>query len=49
MVSSLIPSWKIEGEKLEAVTDYIFLGCKITMDSDHSYEIKCACYLEGKL
>ena len=34
MVSSLIPSWKIEGEKLEAVTDYIFLGCKITMDSE---------------
>ena len=32
--------WQIEGEKLEAVTDFIFLGSRITVDSDCSYEIK---------
>ena len=35
-----ITSWSIEGEKLEAVTDYIFLGSKITVDGDCSREIK---------
>ena len=34
MASSPITSWLIEGEKVEAVTDYIFLGSKITADSD---------------
>ena len=33
-------SWEIEGEKVEAVTDFIFLGSKITADSDCSHEIK---------
>ena len=33
-------SWQIEGEKLEAVTDFIFLGSKITADGDCSHEIK---------
>ena len=33
-------SWQIEGEKLETVTDFIFLGSKITRDSDCSHEIK---------
>ena len=38
--SNSITSWQIDGETLETVTDFIFLGCKITADSDHSHEIK---------
>ena len=38
--SSPITSWQIDGGKVEAVTDFIFLGSKITMDSDYSHEIK---------
>ena len=40
MISSLITSWQIEGGKVEAVTDLIFLGSKITADSDCSHDIK---------
>ena len=40
IVSSPITSWQIEGEKVEAVTEFIFLGSKITVDSDYSHEIK---------
>ena len=40
MASSPINSWQIEGKKVEAVTDFIFLGSKITADSDCSREIK---------
>ena len=40
MASSHITSWQIEGEKVEAVTDFIFLGSRITVDSDCSHEIK---------
>ena len=40
MASGPITSWEIEGEKVEAVTDFIFLGSKITLDSDYSHEIK---------
>ena len=40
MESSLITSWKIYGETMETVTDFIFLGSKITADGDHSYELK---------
>ena len=40
MVSSLITSWHIVGEKLETVTDFIFLGSKVTADDDCSHEIK---------
>ena len=40
MVSSPITSWQIDEKKVEAVTDFIFLGSKITADSDCSYEIK---------
>ena len=40
MASSPITSWQKEGEKVEAVTDFIFLGCKITVDSDCSHKIK---------
>ena len=48
MTSGPITSWQIEGEKVETVTDFIFLGSKITGDSDCSHEIK-GCSLEGKL
>ena len=40
LASGLITSWKIEGKKVEAATDFIFLGSKITIDGDCSYEIK---------
>ena len=40
MASGSIISWQIDGEKVEAVTDFIFLGSKITADSDCSHEIK---------
>ena len=49
MASSPISSWQIDGEKVEVVTDLIFLGSKITVDGDYSHEIKDACSLEGKL
>ena len=40
MASSPITSWQTEVEKVEAVTDFIFLGSKITVDGDCSHEIK---------
>ena len=40
MASSPITSWQIDGEKMETVTDFIFLGSKITADGDWSHEIK---------
>ena len=40
MASSPITSWQIDGEKMETVTSFIFLGCKITMDGDWNHEIK---------
>ena len=40
MASGPITSWQIEGENVEAVTDFIFLGSKITADSDCSHKIK---------
>ena len=40
MASSPIASWYIKGEKVETVTYFIFLGSKITADSDFSHEIK---------
>ena len=48
MPSSPITSQQIEGGKVEAVTDLIFLGSKITLDADCSHEIKDVCSLEGK-
>ena len=47
MASGPITSWQIEGEKVEAVTDFIFLGSKITVDGDCSHEIK-RCLLLGR-
>ena len=40
MASSPITSWQIDGEKMETVSDFIFLGSKITADGDCSHEIK---------
>ena len=40
MASGPITSWQIEGEKVETVTDFIFLGFKITADGDCSHDIK---------
>ena len=40
MGSSPITSWEIDAEKMETVTDFIFLGSKITGDSDYSHKIK---------
>ena len=40
MASSPITSWQIDGETMETVTGFVFLGCKITADGDCSHEIK---------
>ena len=47
MMSSLITSWRVDGETVEAVSDFIFLGSKITVDGDCSCEIK-RCWLLGR-
>ena len=47
MASGLITSWQIDGETMETVTDFIFLGSKITADGDYSHEIK-RCLLLGR-
>ena len=47
MASDPTTSWQIDGEKVETVTDFIFLHCKITADSDCSHEIK-RCLLLGR-
>ena len=50
MASGPITSWEIDGETVETVSDFIFLGSKITADCDCSHEIKkCLLLLEGKL
>ena len=49
MTSSLIISWQIEGEKVETVTDFIFLGSKITADGDCSHKIKSRLLLGRKV
>ena len=48
MASSPITSWQIDGEKVEAVTDFISLASKITLDGYHSHEIKGLLILERK-
>ena len=40
MASGLITSWQIEGKNVDAVTDFLFLGSKITVDGDRSHEIR---------
>ena len=49
MASGPITSWQIDGETVEAVADFIFLGSKITADGDCSHEIKDTFSLEEKL
>ena len=49
MASSPITSWQIDDEKIETMTDLIFLGSKIISDGDYSHEIKRCMLLEGKL
>ena len=44
-----ITSWQIEGETMETVTDFIFLGSKITADGDAAMKLKDTCSLEEKL
>ena len=49
MASSPITSWQIDGETVETVADFIFLGSKITADGDWSHEIKRCLLLERKV
>ena len=49
MTSGPITSWQVDGETMETVTDFIFLGSKITAEGDCSHEIKDTCSLEEKL
>ena len=49
MASGPITSWEIDGETVETVSDFIFLGSKITTDGDCSHEIKRRLLLAGKL
>ena len=49
MASGSITSWQINGETMETVTYFIFLGTKITADGDYSHEIKRRLLLGGKL
>ena len=47
MASGPITSWQTDGETMETVTDFLFLGSKVTVDSDCSHEIK-RCLLLGR-
>ena len=49
MASSPITSWQIDGETVETVAEFIFLGSKITADCIAAMKLKDACSLEGKL
>ena len=49
MASNPITSWQRDGETVETVADFIFLGSKITADDDCSHELKDAYSLDGKL
>ena len=49
MASGPITSWQIDGETVESVTDFIFLGSKITADGNATKKLKDACLLEEKL
>ena len=49
MASGPIISWQIDGETMETVTDFIFLGSQITADGDYSHEIKRHLLLERKV
>ena len=49
MPASPITSWQIEGENVEVVIDFLFLGPQITADGDCSHETEDVCFLAGKL
>ena len=49
MTSGSITSWQTDGEKVETVTDFIFLGSKITAGGNSAMKLKDICSLEGKL
>ena len=49
MASGPITSWQIDEETMKTVTDFIFLGSKITADGDCGHELKATCSLEEKL
>ena len=49
MPSGPVTSWQIDGEKMETVTDFLFLGSKTTANGDCSQKLKDACSLEEKL
>ena len=49
MASGPITSWQVVGKKMETVTVFIFLGSKITVDSDYSMKLKDVCSLQEKL
>ena len=49
MASGPITSWQIDGETMETMRDFIFLGSKITADGDAAMKLKDACSLEEKL
>ena len=49
MASGPITSWQIDGETMETVADFIFLGSKITVDGGYSLKLRDACSLEEKL
>ena len=48
MASGPITSWQIDGEKVEIVTDFTFLGSKVTVDGDYSHKIKTHLFFERK-
>ena len=49
IASSPITLWQIDEEKVETVTDFLFLVSNITADGDCNHEVKDTCFLEGKL
>ena len=49
MASGPITSWEIDGETVETVAGFIFMGSKITADGDRSHKLKDTCSLEIKL
>ena len=49
MASSPITSWQIDGETMETVRDFIFLGSKITADVTAAMKLKDTCFVEEKL
>ena len=49
MASGSVASWQIDGETMETVTDFIFLGSKIIVDADCIMKLKHVCSLKGKL